>query len=132
MILTSNTPSKISASRAPTALNFRVPLTPCSGGELYSVSCSRLNMRLLWSKLLILICFAASAAPLFAQSWRIADFNDTVLITDDGSALVKERINLVFIGEWHGIHRTIPVEYPGPRSTNYTLFLDIVSVTDGV
>ena len=44
---------------------------------------------------------------------------------------MKERINLVFIGQWHGIHRTIPIEYPGPRGTNYTLFLDVTAVTDG-
>ena len=44
---------------------------------------------------------------------------------------MKERIDLVFIGQWHGIHRTIPVEYPGPRGTNYTLFLDVTAVTDG-
>ena len=37
---------------------------------------------------------------------------------------------MVFIGEWHGIHRTIPVEYPGPEGTNYTLFLRVQSVTD--
>ena len=71
------------------------------------------------------------AAPLFAQSWRIADFEDTISISADGSTLVKERINLVFIGPWHGIHRTIPIEYPGPRGTNYTLFLDVTGVTDG-
>src|SRR5262249_31225172 len=39
-------------------------------------------------------------------------------------------ITLVFVGQWHGIHRTIPVEYPGPHGTNYTLFLDVRSVTD--
>ncbi len=83
------------------------------------------------SKLLILVCFVALTAPLFAKSWRIADFEDSVLISEDGSAVVTERISLVFIGEWHGIHRTIPVEYPGPRGTNYTLFLDVISVTDG-
>lgn len=83
------------------------------------------------SKLLVLVCFAVLTAPLFAQSWRIADFQDTILIGEDGSTLVKERINLVFIGQWHGIHRTIPVEYPGPQGTNYTLFLDITGVTDG-
>jgi len=83
------------------------------------------------SRFLVLFCFAALTAPLFAQSWRIADFQDTVLISEDGTALVKERISLVFIGQWHGIHRTIPVEYPGPRGTNYTLFLDVTAVTDG-
>ena len=44
---------------------------------------------------------------------------------------MTERISLVFVGEWHGIHRTIPIEYPGPNGTNYELFLQIKSVTDG-
>jgi hypothetical protein len=78
-----------------------------------------------------LVCVCVFTAPLFAQSWRIADFQDVISIGADGSTLVKERINLVFIGQWHGIHRTLPIEYPGPRGTNYTLFLDITSVTDG-
>jgi uncharacterized membrane protein YgcG len=70
--------------------------------------------------------------PVSAQSrnWRIADFKDTIAISEDGSALVSERITLVFVGQWHGIHRTIPVEYPGPQGTNYTLYLDVKSVTD--
>jgi len=44
--------------------------------------------------------------------------------------VVTERITLVFEGEWHGIHRTIPIEYPGPSGTNYELFLNVTSVTD--
>ena len=44
---------------------------------------------------------------------------------------MTERIALVFVGEWHGIHRTIPIEYPGPHGTNYELFLKVTSVTDG-
>jgi hypothetical protein len=65
-----------------------------------------------------------------AKSWRIADFHDQITIGGDGTALVQEHIVLVFIGEWHGIHRTIPVEFPGPRGTNYTLFVDLTSITD--
>ena len=78
-----------------------------------------------------LLWIFAVVTPLFARSWRIADFEDTITIQHDGSAAVHERITLVFVGEWHGIHRTIPVEYPGPRTTNYTLFLDVKSVTEG-
>jgi hypothetical protein len=51
-------------------------------------------------------------------------------VTHDGSLAVSERITLQFEGEWHGIHRTIPVEYPGPHGTNYTLFLKVTGVTD--
>jgi uncharacterized membrane protein YgcG len=131
MIVTSNPPHKILVSSAPLGLSLRLSLTHGLRRGLYSAAASRLTAGPLRSILLILICFAALTTPVFAQSWRISDFNDTILISEDGSALVKERINLVFIGEWHGIHRTIPVEYPGPRSTNYTLFLDIVGVTDG-
>ena len=76
----------------------------------------------------ILLCtFPANAT---AKSWRIADFQDNITVDTDGTALVRERISLVFVGEWHGIHRTIPIEYPGPDGTNYELFVDVKSVTD--
>jgi len=71
------------------------------------------------------------ATPLFARSWRVADFSDTMSVHEDGSAAVHERITLAFDGEWHGIHRFIPIEYPGARGTNYTLFLRVNGVTDG-
>ena len=71
------------------------------------------------------------AAPAFARSWRISNFQDEITVKEDGSALVNETITLVFEGEWHGIHRTIPIEYPGPNGTNYELFVNVTSVTDG-
>jgi hypothetical protein len=79
---------------------------------------------------LLLATILAFAVPAAAKSWRISNFQDTMTINDDGSALVKETITLVFVGEWHGIHRTIPIEYPGPDGTNYQLFIDIKSITD--
>jgi uncharacterized membrane protein YgcG len=66
-----------------------------------------------------------------AKSWRVADFQDDITVASDGSAIVKERITLAFVGEWHGIHRNIPIQYPGPSGTNYELYLDVRSVTDG-
>jgi uncharacterized membrane protein YgcG len=72
----------------------------------------------------------AFACPLFAKSWRISDFQDTIAVSADGSALVNERITLVFVGEWNGIHRTIPIEYPGPNGTNYELFVEVKSIID--
>ncbi len=78
--------------------------------------------------LALLLCSFTSAAQ--AKSWRIADFQDNITIDKDGSARVTERITLVFEGEWHGIHRFIPIEYPGPSGTNYELFLDVTSVTN--
>jgi uncharacterized membrane protein YgcG len=81
--------------------------------------------------LLAVACLIIFVAPAAANSWRIADFIDTISVAADGSTLVSERITLVFIGEWHGIHRVIPVDYPGLGDTNYTLFLSIDRVTDG-
>jgi hypothetical protein len=76
---------------------------------------------------LFVLCSGFAAA----KSWRIADFQDNITVSKDGTAVVSERISLVFEGEWHGIHRIIPIEYPGPSGTNYELFLDVKSVTDG-
>ncbi len=75
------------------------------------------------------LCVCLLCPTLFAKSWRISNFEDTITVTPDGSALVNETITLVFVGEWHGIHRTIPIEYPRPNGTNYQLFVDITSVT---
>jgi Predicted membrane protein (DUF2207) len=68
--------------------------------------------------------------PMSAKSWHITDFHDTIAIGQDGNAVFSERINIQFEGEWHGIHRTIPIEYPGPHGTNYTLYIDVRGVTD--
>jgi uncharacterized membrane protein len=79
---------------------------------------------------LLLATILTFAAPAAAKSWRISNFQGTITVNDDGSALVKETITLVFVDQWHGIHRTIPIEYPGPDGTNYKLFIDIKSITD--
>jgi uncharacterized membrane protein YgcG len=83
-------------------------------------------------RLLVLFLLLSLAATAYAQAhnWRVADFKDTISIAPDGAALVSEKITVAFVGQWHGIHCTIPVEYPGPQGTNYTLFLDVISVTD--
>ena len=78
----------------------------------------------------VLACVLLSVSPLLAKSWRVTDFQDNIIVDRDGSAEVTERITLAFVGEWHGIHRTIPIEYPGPNGTNYELFLKVTNVTD--
>ena len=84
------------------------------------------------AKIVLISLFVCSFAGVAAaKSWRIADFQDDITVKVDGSAVVAERITLTFVGEWHGIHRTIPVKYPGPNGTNYELYLHITSVTDG-
>ncbi len=83
----------------------------------------------LLARLALLVALAATSSAQ-ARNWRVTDFKDTIAIGADSTALVSERITVAFTGAWHGIHRTIPVEYPGPYGTNYTLFLDVLNVTD--
>ncbi|HEV2469914.1 MAG TPA: DUF2207 domain-containing protein [Candidatus Sulfotelmatobacter sp.] len=82
----------------------------------------------LWGVLALVLAFTT---PLAARSWRVTNFQDRILISNDGTAEVAEHITVAFQGEFHGIYRQIPVEYPGPDQTNYKLYLHVISVTDG-
>src|SRR5436305_6620394 len=79
---------------------------------------------------ILLTLFLLASIPSHARSWNISDFSDSILISENGTAIVTEHITGVFVGEYHGINRRIPIEYPGPKGTNYTLFLEVVKVTD--
>ncbi len=70
------------------------------------------------------------ATPASARDWHIARFETHMYVASDGVAIVNEHIDVVFVGEFHGIYRDIPIEYPGPHGTNYTLFLKVTSVID--
>jgi len=96
--------------------------------EAKRAKCRDLVLR--WSSFYILTFFVISLAThAFAKSWRVTNFQDTITVNADGSALVNETITLQFIGEWHGIHRTLPIEYPGPDGSNYRLFIEVTSIT---
>ena len=79
----------------------------------------------------VALCILVLVSPLAAKSWRVTDFQDNITVDKHGDAVVIEHITLSFVGEWHGIHRTIPIEYPGPEGTNYELYVNVKSVTDG-
>src|SRR5574341_2267107 len=83
------------------------------------------------SGLALLLLVLAASLPAAARSWRIADFRSSVLVDQDSSAVITERITLVFVGHWNGIYRDIPVDYPGPGGSNYKLLLKVTSVTNG-
>jgi len=87
--------------------------------------------RIVHSLLFICLFVCGLAVVAQAKSWRVADFHDDISVDKNGGAVVTERITLAFVGEWHGIHRFIPIAYPGPDGTNYELYLSVVSVTDG-
>jgi len=76
---------------------------------------------------LILLMFSV---PAWGRSYHIAKFNSNVHVDEDGSARVEEQISFAFVGAFQGVYRSIPVEYPGPNGSNYSLFLKVVRVTD--
>ncbi len=68
--------------------------------------------------------------PAWARSYQVKRFNSNIHVGTNGSALVTEEITFAFSGSFQGIYRNIPVEFPGPNGTNYSLFIKVNSVTD--
>lgn len=89
-------------------------------------STSRTFLRAVCAATLLLL----PAVPAWGRNYEIAKFNSNVHVDDDGSARVEEQISFAFSGQFHGIYRSIPVEFPGPNGTNYSLFVRVTSVTD--
>ena len=97
-------------------------VAPCTG--------TRLGFSTALPLLLCLLCLSL-VAPASARDWHIERFDTQMSVAQDGVATVTERLDVVFEGEFHGIYRDIPIEYPGPHGSNYTLFLRVTGVTDG-
>jgi len=68
--------------------------------------------------------------PAWARTYHIANFNSTIHVDEDGSARVEEQITFVFRGAYQGIYRDIPIDYPGPHGSNYSLFIHVDKITD--
>jgi len=88
----------------------------------------------LWfsSAILFSLFLFSPALALSTRELRIENFQSEVLVMADGTIDVTENIQAHFVGgPWHGLYRTIPVEYVTPQGLNYSLFLDVKRVTDG-
>jgi uncharacterized membrane protein len=82
---------------------------------------------------ILFICLLACSAAVFpasARQLRIKHFDAQIDVHTNGTIDVTETIEVQFTGAWHGLYRTIPVQYSDPRGFNYTLFLDPISITD--
>jgi len=91
----------------------------------------RLARPALWARLALGVAVVlALVLPAAARSWRIANFDAAIDVHQDGSAFITERITAVFTGQYNGIYRTIPIEYPGPHGANYTLFVNVIGVKE--
>jgi uncharacterized membrane protein len=82
-------------------------------------------------RVLSLALFLLIAPAVIADRTLVIERLDAEIhVSADGSVLVEETILPRFTGTWNGIFRTIPVQYRTPQGLNYTLRLDIESVTD--
>jgi uncharacterized membrane protein len=73
----------------------------------------------------------AAASALSARELRIEKFRSETIVMPDAAIEVTETIQAHFIGgPWHGLYRTIPVEYVTPQGLNYSLFLSVKGITD--
>lgn len=66
----------------------------------------------------------------FARNYRVSSFQSTIHVREDGSADIAEQITFVFNGQFQGVYRDIPVEYPAPKGSNYSLFVTVGKITD--
>ncbi len=81
--------------------------------------------------LALFVALAAFPSPTTAQrSLVIERFDAAITVNRDGTIDVTETISPRFTGRWNGIYRTIPVKYRTPQGFNWTLRLELVSVTD--
>jgi uncharacterized membrane protein len=72
------------------------------------------------------------ALALSTRELRIENFQSEVLVMANGTIDITENIQAHFVGgPWHGLYRTIPVEYVTPQGLNYSLFLEVKRITDG-
>src|ERR1700674_4340590 len=76
---------------------------------------------------LLVFAFAASAS---ARELKIEKFYAEIFVQPDATLDVTETIEANFIGVWHGLYRTIPVEYVTPQGFNYSLFVKFDGATD--
>jgi uncharacterized membrane protein len=86
--------------------------------------------RIIHSTVMLLLLLCAAASPAWARSYRISNYVDTIHVGDDGSARITEQITFVFTGPYQGVYRNIPLDYPGPNGSNYSLFIKVESITD--
>ncbi|HEV8599735.1 MAG TPA: DUF2207 domain-containing protein [Gemmatimonadales bacterium] len=80
--------------------------------------------------LLLLLLSAGGVTRATAQRTLVIErFSATIRIDPSGDLHVAESITARFTGSWNGIIRSIPVKYRTPQGFNWTLRLDLESVT---
>jgi uncharacterized membrane protein len=96
-----------------------------------SFSLGALRKKVHCAALLALLTIAlAASSPASARQLKIEKFSAEIFVQPDSTLDVTETIEANFIGAWHGLYRTIPVEYVTPQGFNYSLFVKFKGATD--
>jgi hypothetical protein len=101
--------------------------------ERFGISSSCGVLRKLFRRtagLALLAVALAAAAPASARQLKIEKFSAEIFVQPDSTLDVTETIDVNFIGVWHGLYRTIPIEYVTPQGFNYSLFVKFKGATD--
>src|SRR6266699_4840022 len=80
--------------------------------------------------LLLAAMVVAFAAPAAARQLKIQKFSSELFVQQDSTLNVTGTLEVNFIGSWHGLYRSIPVEYESPQGFNYSLFVRFDGATD--
>jgi uncharacterized membrane protein len=88
------------------------------------------HFRRLLRPALLLVFALVLAASASARQLKIENFSAKIVVQPDSSLDVTETIEANFIGVWHGLYRTIPVEYVSPQGFNFSLFVKFEGATD--
>ena len=102
------------------------PGPPNPVGNSRRGSLSRLSQRAAFVALLAFGLVASASA----RQLKIQKFSAEIFVQPDSTLDVTETIEANFIGAWHGLYRTIPVEYVTPQGFNYSLFVKFDGATD--
>ena len=124
---------------APVRISSDLPARPSSGqsnrsdsGHPHRIGIFPSNVLrgLFLRAVLLTLLFCACVSSVAARQLKIQRFTSEVYVQQDSTLDVTETIEANFIGAWHGMYRTIPVEYVTPQGFNYSLFVKLESATD--
>ena len=79
---------------------------------------------------LLAMIAVAFTTPASARELKIQKFHAEVIVEPDSSLGVTETVEVNFIGVWHGLYRTIPIEYATPEGFNQSLFVRLEGARD--
>src|SRR5258708_2802307 len=92
------------------------------------------DLRAAWhflrAAILLTAIIAVFSTPVAARQLKIQKFSTEVFVQQDSALNVTETIEANFIGSWHGLYRSIPIEYVTPQGFNYSLFVKFDGATD--